>query len=216
MFELAPHVYQLKLFPQHIVNCYLLGDVLVDAGTGFGVKGILKQLADKKVSAHALTHVHIDHAGGSYAVCSTLDIPLYCGEKDIQAMETGDMSIQSQPNPLTKRQKITSHPAQALHEGDEIGGFKVLETPGHTLGHLSFWRESDKVLICGDVILNISFLTLRPHLRQPITKFSMDMPLNRESAHRLAALKPRLVCFGHGKPEDGAKVVDFVRRLPRP
>ena len=52
------------------------------------------------------------------------------------------------------------HPvARALHEGDEVAGFTVLETPGHSRGHVAFWRESDRVLILGDVLNNMNLMT---------------------------------------------------------
>ncbi len=41
---------------------------------------------------------------------------------------------------------------RALAEGDEVAGFRVLDTPGHSPGHVAYWRESDGVLICGDVM----------------------------------------------------------------
>ncbi len=57
------------------------------------------------------------------------------------------------------------HPvARVLHEGDEVAGFTVLETPGHSAGHVSFWRESDRVLIVGDVLGNMNFITCIPGL----------------------------------------------------
>ena len=48
---------------------------------------------------------------------------------------------------------------RALKEGDEVGGFKVLDVPGHSAGHVAFWRESDGVLILGDVLTNMDQLT---------------------------------------------------------
>ena len=60
------------------------------------------------------------------------------------------------------------HPvARALHEGDEVAGFIVLETPGHSAGHVSYWRESDRVLIVGDVFGNMNFITGIPGLNPP-------------------------------------------------
>lgn len=44
-----------------------------------------------------------------------------------------------------------------VKEGDilEYGGykFKVIETPGHTAGHVSLYDENEKILLCGDHIL---------------------------------------------------------------
>jgi glyoxylase-like metal-dependent hydrolase (beta-lactamase superfamily II) len=44
---------------------------------------------------------------------------------------------------------------RVLREGDEVGGFTVIEPPGHAPGHISFWRESDRTLVLGDVLFTI-------------------------------------------------------------
>jgi glyoxylase-like metal-dependent hydrolase (beta-lactamase superfamily II) len=45
--------------------------------------------------------------------------------------------------------------ARGLTAGDEVGGFKLIETPGHSEGHVSFWRESDGTVVLGDVLVNM-------------------------------------------------------------
>ena len=91
--------------------------------------------------------------------------------------------------------------ARALHEGDDLGhGFVVLETPGHSDGHVAFWRESDRTLVAGDVLFNMNVLTTVPGLHEPPRILTRDPRRNRESARRLAALEPELVLFGHGPP----------------
>jgi glyoxylase-like metal-dependent hydrolase (beta-lactamase superfamily II) len=108
------------------------------------------------------------------------------------------------------------HPvARRLEEGDVVAGFSVLHTPGHSAGHLAYWRERDRVLIIGDVLTNLDTITGVPGLHEPKTFFTPDPARNRESARRLAALEPELVCFGHGKPlRDPAKLRAFVEKLP--
>ena len=108
------------------------------------------------------------------------------------------------------------HPvARALGEGDEVAGFTVLDTPGHSRGHLSLWRAADRVLVVGDVLTNVQPLTGRPGLHEPPRLFTPDRERNRASARRLAALEPRLACFGHGLPLwDPARLSTFVDRLP--
>jgi hydroxyacylglutathione hydrolase len=102
-----------------------------------------------------------------------------------------------------------------LHEGDEIAGFTVLDVPGHSPGHLAYWREGDRTLICGDVLFNLSLPTLRPGLREPYASFTPDPARNRESARRLAELPPDLILFGHGPPlRDRDRFVRFVEGLP--
>jgi hydroxyacylglutathione hydrolase len=91
----------------------------------------------------------------------------------------------------------------------------VLETPGHSRGHVAYWRESDRVLILGDVLNNMDTRTGIPGLHEPPTMFTPDPARNRESARRLTELKPALTCFGHGAPlRDPGKLADFVARMP--
>src|SRR5947209_11372512 len=105
--------------------------------------------------------------------------------------------------------------ARRLAEGDTVAGFTVLDTPGHSPGHLSLWRESDRTLICGDVFTNMDTVTGLPGLHEPKTFFTPDPARNRESMRRLAALEPALACFGHGRPlRDPAKLQAFVAKLP--
>jgi hydroxyacylglutathione hydrolase len=57
---------------------------------------------------------------------------------------------------------------------------------------------------------------MRGPIREPLTTFSPDPALNRESARRIAALAPALVCFGHGPPlRDSAKLAAAVAKLSR-
>src|SRR5207245_6907015 len=88
--QLADGLYMLRGFPPNAINVYLMGDVLVDAGTRHSGRRIMRQLRGHAVATHALTHAHPDHQGASKEICDTLGIPLWCGERDGHAMETGD------------------------------------------------------------------------------------------------------------------------------
>ena len=222
MRELAEGVYQLQGWPRNAINVYVIGDVLIDAATRQAEQRILRQLAGRTIAAHALTHAHPDHQGSSHAVCERLGIPLWCGQGEVPAMETpGAIRNPKAPRWLDALQARfwtgPPHPvARALGEGDEVAGFTVLETPGHAPGHVSFWRESDRTLIVGDVLGNMHFITGMPGLHLPPDMFTPDPARNRESARRLAELRPALACFGHGAPlRDPGKLADFVARLPR-
>ncbi|HEX3520090.1 MAG TPA: MBL fold metallo-hydrolase [Solirubrobacteraceae bacterium] len=221
MKQLAEDVYQLRGWPANAINVYLVEDVLIDAATRQGEKRIMRQIAARKLSAHALTHAHPDHQGASHAICERLQIPLWCGQGDVPAMETpGGVYNPKAPRWLKWFQQRfwtgPPHPvARALVEGDEVAGFTVLESPGHSRGQVAYWRESDRVLILGDVLNNMNVMTGIPGLHVPPDVYTPDPARNRVSARRLAELRPRLTCFGHGAPlRDPGKLADFVARLP--
>jgi hydroxyacylglutathione hydrolase len=221
MKQLAEDVYQLEGWPRNAINVYVIGDVLIDAATRQAEKRIMRQLAGRTIATHALTHTHPDHQGSSHAVCERLGIPLWCGQGDVPAMETpGAIKNPKAPDWLNALQGRfwtgPPHPvARALDEGDEVAGFTVLETPGHSPGHVSFWRESDRTLIAGDVLGTMHFITGMPGLHLPPDMFTPDPARNLESARRLAELRPALACFGHGVPlRDPGKLSEFVAKLP--
>jgi hydroxyacylglutathione hydrolase len=221
MKQLADGVHQLSGWPPNAINVYLVEDVLIDAATRQGEKRIMRQIAGRRLSAHALTHAHPDHQGSSHAICERLQIPLWCGQDDVPAMETpGAISNSQAPGWLNWMQQRfwtgPPHPvARALKEGDVVAGFTVLEVPGHSRGHVAYWRESDRVLILGDVLNNVNVKTGVPGLNEPPTIFTADPARNRASARRLAELQPNLTCFGHGAPlRDPGRLTEFVARLP--
>jgi glyoxylase-like metal-dependent hydrolase (beta-lactamase superfamily II) len=220
MNQLAEDVYQLSGMPPNLFNVYLMGGVLVDAGTRRAARRILRQACGRTVVAHALTHAHPDHQGSSRAVCEALDIPLWCGEADADAAEDPALILARLPEHWFKRVSVPlmmgpGYPvARRLREGDEVGGFRVIEAPGHTRGHVAFWRESDRVLLLGDVLASMNPFTGWPGLREPPRMFTPDPAANRRSARKLAALEPRLVCFGHGPPlRDTRRLLQFVAGL---
>jgi hydroxyacylglutathione hydrolase len=221
MRRLAEGLYQLRGFPPHGINVYLMGGVLVDAGTRYAGGRILRQLRGHEVSAHALTHAHPDHQGSSHRVCEALGLPLWCGEADAAAVEDPALIVSRLPDHwlnrvIGSRMAGPAHPvARALREGDKVGGFVVLETPGHSAGHVAFWREADRALVMGDVLASINPMTGLPGLREPPGLFTPDPAENRRSARRLAALGPALVCFGHGPPmRNTRRFVEFIAALP--
>jgi len=205
MLMVARDVYQLPLTPRSGVNAYLVGDVLVDSGYPLHFKRLLRQTASRTIQAHALTHAHADHAGGSKKLKETLGIPVWVGANDANVLRSGRAEPGEVPfgrNALKSYMKFPGvEPDRELREGDELAaGFVALETPGHSPGHLAYWREEDGTLICGDVFFNMSLATTAVGLHMPPGVFTPDPAQNRASARRLAALEPKVVLFGHGPP----------------
>ena len=206
MRVVADDVWQLALMPRNAINAYLLGDVLVDTGIKQSASKIAGMLEGRSISAIALTHAHGDHAGAMKRLAAQLGVPVWCGAADKEAAETGRLVLSStvdRPGLSTVANAAAGFDgtpvARTLAEGDSLaGGFTVLDTPGHSPGHISFWREADRTLICGDVFFNMHVLTTVPGLRQPPNLFTPDPAQNRQSERKLAALEPRTVGFGHG------------------
>ena len=219
MINVARDIWRIGSLPFWGINAYLAGDILFDAGTRFESKLFLRKLRGIDLKMVALTHVHPDHQGAAHAVCEAFHCPLACHEADRPIME-GTLPMGPPTRAIRWSSKLFTGPPRhvdrVLSDGEMIGDFRVIHAPGHTMGHLIFFRESDRVAIAGDVCANMHFITLRPGLREPPKFFSVDRILNRDSIRALAALKPDTVLFGHGRPLRNAReeLLRFVDRLP--
>lgn len=203
--KIAEDVYQIPVFPRSSINTYLIENILVDAGIKNSGNKIARAISEREVKAHVITHAHADHQGASNFICNHYQIPFWCSEDEKQNAETGNATAgyPYQNNLITKFQKKfwagDGHKVQrVLKEGDFVGTFRVVETPGHSHGHISFFRERDGVLIVGDVLVNMNLLTTIPGLHEPPRLFTSDPTKNRESIKKLAGLAPKILCFGHG------------------
>ena len=218
--HLGRDLYQIPLAPREAVNAYLLGDVLVDSGYPMNWKRLHSGLGGNRSRFHALTHAHADHAGSSKRLKEESGLEVWVGENDRELLVSGQPEpgdVRAGRSLLRRYMSFTGvEPDRLLKAGDEIGaGFVVIDTPGHSPGHVSFWREEDRSLICGDVFFNMNMATTAPGLHQPPGMFTPDPQRNRESERQLAELEPALVCFGHGPPlRDPEQLRNFVDRLP--
>lgn len=202
MHQIAPDVFHLPLVPRDGVNAYLIGDVIVDAGLASSAKKIVKEVEGRELRALAATHAHVDHLGGARRLVDTLGLPLWVSAGDAGDARSGEPAI-----PASRIKPVMTFAggfdgvdvARELREGDEVAaGFVVVETPGHSPGHIAFWRASDRVLLTGDVFTNMNLFTTVVGLHLPPNLVTIDPARNRESARKVAALEPAVVGFGHG------------------
>jgi glyoxylase-like metal-dependent hydrolase (beta-lactamase superfamily II) len=211
-------VWLLSGFPRYAINVYLVADVLIDGGTRWALSRVLRQLKGRKLSQMALTHCHPDHQGVAAAICSRYRIPLACHEADVPAMEGRE--------PMRPSRRVIGWGVRAwagppypvervLHGGEVIAGFRVIPTPGHTPGHVIYFREADRVAIAGDVFAHMNFLTGRTELKEPPPFFSADPQQNRRSMRLLIDLRPSVVCFGHGPPLRQPELLEEFVARPR-
>jgi glyoxylase-like metal-dependent hydrolase (beta-lactamase superfamily II) len=218
---LAPGVWRLKEFPAPTINVYLAEDVLIDAGRRWDRGRIFAELEGVEISMLALTHAHPDHQGVAKDVCEARGVPLACHADDVAAMEgTRPMQEAGTGNLVNQViRKLWQGPPhrvdRVLEEGDEVAGFRVVHAPGHARGEVIFFRERDRVAICGDVIRNLSYATGLPGIKEPPPIFTYDPAENRRSIGKLAALNPALILPGHGPAvTDIAAFEHFVATLP--
>jgi glyoxylase-like metal-dependent hydrolase (beta-lactamase superfamily II) len=99
-------------------------------------------------------------------------------------------------------------------------GWQTLHTPGHTPGHVSFFRASDGALLVGDAFCTTkpeSFfeanILQQPELHGPPAYFTWDWDQARQSVEMLATLNPNTAIPGHGKPLAGPEVAKALHKL---
>ena len=202
MKRLAPGVWRVKELPAPTINVYLAENVLIDAGRRWDRRRIFSDLVGVEIAVVALTHVHPDHQGCAKWVCESRKVPLACHADDVDAME-GRRPVGSGKAVIPRiYDKVWTGPPhkvdRVLAEGDEIAGFRVIHAPGHAPGEVIYFRDSDRVAICGDVIRNMSYATGLPGIKEPPDIFTYDPAENRRSIRKLAELDPSLILPGHG------------------
>jgi glyoxylase-like metal-dependent hydrolase (beta-lactamase superfamily II) len=138
LHELAPGLALVRGGPGRTLNVYLLGDVVEDSGVRWSRRRLARQLAGRRLGAHLLSHAHFDHAGCSAWLCHTLGVPLWCGAGGTAAIGSGrvDRHRSAWVNRLQRTlAPVAAHPvSRTLEEGEVVGGFQVLEVPGHSPG----------------------------------------------------------------------------------
>ena len=99
--------------------------------------------------------------------------------------------------------------------------FKWLPTPGHSPGHISLFRERDRILIAGDAVITVkqesalAVIGQEKELHGPPMYFTPDWDLARESVRRLASLNPEILVTGHGVSMRGEELSTSLARLAR-
>ena len=103
--------------------------------------------------------------------------------------------------------RITALPAAGHVPG--LPGWRWGHTSGHTFGHVSFFRERDKVLVAGDAFTTVfvesglDTLTQKQEVHGPPAYFSPDWDAARAPVELLARMGPEVAATGHGIPMHG-------------
>jgi len=229
MYEIAPDV---AVVPMAIVNAYLVGTrdswVVVDTGMP-GNSGTLARAArkrfgpDSRPGAIVLTHGHFDHAGSASRLADLWSVPV-CAHRLEWPYLTGK-SAYPPPDPTAPgffAGLSRLFPSRTVNLGDRLtdlnmrtpfrglDGWESYHTPGHTPGHVAFFRRSDRVLLAGDAFTTMDLdsavgtLLKQPKICRPPVPATTDWNEARISVEMLASLKPKTIGAGHGHPMSGA------------
>ena len=211
------------------VNAYILGEpggswILVDTGMPFSAEQIKQAVDDlygvqARPAAIVLTHGHFDHAGTVEELSRYWDVPVYAhplevpyltGQSEYPPADPtvggfgGQLSRFYTNKPVNVSERIHQLPVDGSVPG--VTGWKWLHTPGHTPGHISLFREEDKVLVAGDALTTLNMKNMgdmmsgKPVLNGPPEYFTPDWVASLKSIDLLATLRPSILATGHGEP----------------
>lgn len=238
-YQLHPDVIGLRLL---IVNVCFIGEpgssdwVLVDAGIHFAGAPIL-HFAEKTFKgppkAILLTHGHFDHVGTLAALLEKWSCDVYAHENELPYL-TGQMDyppgdptvgggLMAWISPLYPHKGIDLgervHPLPKNGKVPFLKEWHWLHTPGHSPGHVSFYRESDQTLLAGDAFITVkqesalAVITQEKDLHGPPTYFTPNWLAAKTSVEKLRSLHASYALTGHGQPIEGQELEDGLERL---
>ena len=212
------------------------GWVLVDTGIPYSA-GRIQRWASKEFGVPPkfifLSHGHFDHIGAVKDLAAEWNVPVYAHPAEAPFL-TGERAypppnpkvgggLMAFMSPLYPRDPIDIRDRLQMLDADgTIPGlpeWRWIHTPGHTVGHVSLFREADRILLPADAFCTTdqrSFLAVasqRPELHGPPEYYTPDWDQAKLSVQKLAALRPALVAPGHGLPMAGVEVQEALETL---
>ena len=121
------------------------------------MSNIIKYIELKELNLQGIliTHGHYDHIIGIPEIIKYKKVPVYIGYNDFDFLYDSTLSLSLWSDIDFKLSKNID--VIKLKEDDEIFGFKVIETPGHTHGGVCYYDATHKVLFSGDTIFKMSY-----------------------------------------------------------
>lgn len=233
-------------YTNQIVNIHLVGRpdgnefVLVDAGLPDSSEEIIKVVEDRfgegaKPAAIILTHGHFDHVGSIIELIEEWEVPVYAHKMELPHL-TGK-SDYADPDPTVEggimAKSSVIFPKEPVDLADNVEAlpsdgtvphlpdFEWIHTPGHSEGHVSFYRASDGLLIVGDAFVTVQqdslykVMVQKKEIQGPPVYFTPDWEAARASVEKLASLDAKTAVFGHGQPLKNEELKDGLDNLAR-
>lgn len=178
----------------------------------------------KDLHAIIISHDDIDHLGALHlfkktnkdlqVYCSLTEEPSVSGKIKSERLIQAENSLENLPedykewakNFISQLNSIQRVPVdQTLRENDRIlEELIVINTPGHTKGHISIYIPSENTVIANDAIV-----IEEEELNIANPQFTLDLPAAVNSVEKIRDLKPlKLICY-HG----GILTVDLENKL---
>lgn len=231
-------------YVNQIVNVVFVGRpdedqwVLIDAGMPKSSQKIIS-VAEKrygknnKPAAIILTHGHFDHVGSIVELVKEWGVPVFAHPAEFPFLTGG----KSYPDPdpsvegglLAKLSAIYPHkpinikevlqPLPTDHSVPYLSNWEWIHTPGHSPGHVSFFRKSDKVLIAGDAFVTVKQDSLykviiqKKELNGPPNYLTTDWQAAWQSVSELQKLLPLCTITGHGPHMEGKELERELKNL---
>ncbi|HEX3873154.1 MAG TPA: MBL fold metallo-hydrolase [Solirubrobacteraceae bacterium] len=143
-----------------VICAWLVDDVVVDPGPSSSLDALFAGLGSIRPRALALTHIHLDHAGGAGAIVRRWpDVEVWVHERGARHIVDPSRLVASATRLYGDQMdrlwgEIVPVPAENLRilaGGETLGPFAVAYTPGHASHHVSYFHEPTGRAFVGDV-----------------------------------------------------------------
>jgi glyoxylase-like metal-dependent hydrolase (beta-lactamase superfamily II) len=142
------------------IACHRYENVLIDPGPESSIEHVLDALGDRVPTTVLLTHVHLDHAGGTGRLVEKFpELQVYIHEVGLPHMVDPTRLIASATriygDDMNKWGEIIPVPAANIHaiaDGDVVEGFEAIHTPGHSGHHMAYFHQETEYAIVGDLV----------------------------------------------------------------